>query len=103
MIPLIYVDCIKLPVRIPYTGLHQYLQVCEIFFINLPRQATVRIYSLSGDLVWERYFENPTDASGEPPGWNLVSRNNQEIVSGIYIVHTESPLGTEINKFVVVR
>ncbi|MGD9400748.1 MAG: hypothetical protein PVF95_00615 [bacterium] len=75
----------------------------RVRFLNLPRQATVRIYSLSGDLVWERYFEDPTDPSGEPPGWNLVSRNNQEIVSGIYIVHTESPLGTEINKFVVVR
>ena len=72
-------------------------------FLNLPRQATVRIYSLAGDLVWIRYFEDPTDPSGEPPGWNLVSRNNQEIVSGIYIVQVESPVGTEITKFVVVR
>jgi len=75
----------------------------RVRFLNLPRQATVRIYSLSGDLVWSGYFENPTDPDGEPPGWNLVSRNDQEIVSGIYIVQVESPLGTEINKFVVVR
>ncbi len=75
----------------------------RVRFLNLPRQATVRVYSLSGDLVWSRYFENPTDADGEPPGWNLVSRNDQEIISGIYIVHVESPLGTEMTKFVVVK
>lgn len=75
----------------------------RVRFMNLPRQATVRIFSLSGDLVWSSYFENPTDPDGEPPGWNLVSRNNQEIISGIYIVQVESPLGTEITKFIVVR
>jgi hypothetical protein len=75
----------------------------RVRFINLPRRSMVRIYSLAGDLVWDRYFEDPTDPSGEPPGWNLVSRNDQEIVSGIYIVHIESPLGTEITKFIVVR
>jgi hypothetical protein len=75
----------------------------RVRFVNLPRKAMVRVYSASGDLVWERYFEDPTDASGEPPGWNLVSRNDQEIVSGIYILHVESPAGTEITKFIVVR
>jgi len=75
----------------------------RVRFLNLPKRSTVRIYSLAGDLVWTRYFDDPTDPSGEPPGWNLVSRNNQEIVSGIYIVHVESPLGTEVTKFVVVR
>jgi hypothetical protein len=75
----------------------------RVRFLNLPMRSTVRIYSLSGDLVWDRYFEDPTDPSGEPPGWNLVSRNNQEIVSGIYIVHIESPLGSEVTKLIVVR
>jgi hypothetical protein len=75
----------------------------RVRFVNLPRQSLVRVYSLTGDLVWSRFFENPTDVDGEPPGWNLVSRNDQEIVSGIYIVQIESPLGTEITKFIVVR
>jgi hypothetical protein len=75
----------------------------RVRFLNLPMRSTVRVYSLSGDLVWDRYFEDPTDPSGEPPGWNLVSRNNQEIVSGIYIVHVESPLGSEVTKLIVVR
>jgi hypothetical protein len=75
----------------------------RVRFLNLPRRATVRVYSLAGDLVWTGYFEDPLDARGEPPGWNLVSRNNQEIVSGTYIVHVESPLGNEMTKLVVVR
>lgn len=75
----------------------------RVRFLNLPHKANVRVFSLSGDLVWSGYFENPLDPRGEPPGWNLVSRNNQEIVSGTYIVHVESPLGNEVTKLIVVR
>jgi hypothetical protein len=75
----------------------------RVRFLNLPRRSTVRVYSLSGDLVWTGYFDNPLSNQGEPPGWNLVSRNNQEIVSGTYIVHIESPLGNEMTKLIVVR
>jgi hypothetical protein len=75
----------------------------RIRFVNLPRRAMVRVYSLSGDLVWERYFEDPMDASGEPPGWNLVSRNGQEVASGIYLLHVDSPVGTEVTRFIIMR
>ncbi len=76
----------------------------RVTFVNLPRKAMVRVYTLAGDLVWSKYFEEPVDPlTGAPAQWNLVSRNNQEIVSGIYIVHVESPYGSEITKFVVVR
>lgn len=75
----------------------------RVRFFNLPRKATVRVFSLSGDLVWTGYFEDPLDSRGEPPGWNLVSRNNQEIVSGTYIVQVESPMGSEVTKLIVVR
>ncbi len=76
----------------------------RVTFVNLPRQSMVRVYSLGGDLVWSRYFEGPVDPfTGAPPQWNLVSRNDQEIVSGIYIVHIESPVGSQTTKFIVVR
>ncbi len=76
----------------------------RVTFVGLPRKSMVRVYTLAGDLVWSKYFEGPNDPiTGAPPQWNLVSRNNQEIVSGIYIVHVESPYGSEITKFVVVR
>jgi hypothetical protein len=75
----------------------------RVRFVNLPRRSTVRIYTLAGDLVWLGYFDNPADPSGEPPGWNLVTRNQQEAVSGVYILHVESPQGSEITRFVIVR
>jgi hypothetical protein len=76
----------------------------RVTFVNLPRQSMVRVYSLSGDLVWSHYFAGPLDqVTGAPPQWNLVSRNDQEIVSGIYIVHIESPVGDQVTKFIVVR
>jgi hypothetical protein len=75
----------------------------RVRFVNLPRQSMVRVYSLAGDLVWSRFFHDPTDPASEPAGWNLVSRNNQEIVGGIYILHVESPEGTEVTKFIIVR
>jgi hypothetical protein len=35
--------------------------------------------------------------------WNLVSRNNQEVVSGVYIYHITSPVGEKVGRFVVIR
>ena len=75
----------------------------RVRFVNLPRKSTVRVYTLAGDLVWTGYFEDPGDAPGEPPGWNLVTRNNQEAVSGLYILHVDSPHGSELTRFVIVR
>lgn len=62
-----------------------------------------RVYTLTDDLVWMGYFEDPTGASGEPPGWNLVTRNNQKAVSGLYLLHVDSPHGSELTRFVIVR
>jgi hypothetical protein len=75
----------------------------RVRFVNLPRKSLVRVYSVSGDLVWSTYFEDPASHAGEPPGWNLVSRNGQEIVSGIYILHVQSPAGEEVTRFVIVK
>jgi len=35
--------------------------------------------------------------------WNLISRNGQDIVSGIYLFTVESSRGTERGKFVIIR
>jgi hypothetical protein len=75
----------------------------RVRFVNLPRKSTVRVYTLAGDLVWMGYFEDPSGTSAEPPGWNLVTRNNQEAVSGLYLLHVDSPHGTELTRFVIVR
>ncbi len=74
----------------------------RIKFFNLPRRATVRIFTLAGDLVTT--IEHDAAFSTAQPSWNLVSRNNQDTVSGIYLYHVSTPDGAETTgKFVVIR
>jgi len=77
----------------------------RIRFANLPAAInTIKIYTLSGDLV-ETIDHDGTAGYGEA-SWNLVSRNGQEVVSGIYMYVVESSddgFDDFIGKFVVVR
>jgi hypothetical protein len=71
----------------------------KILFVNLPPTCTVRIFTLSGDLV--ETIEH-TDGSGDE-SWNLVSRYNQIVRSGIYVYHIESERGSTQGKLSIVR
>jgi len=80
------------------TGLH-------VEFKNLPRaRIVVNIYTLAGDLV----ISIPHDGTGGDGSviWNLVSRNGQQVVSGIYLYSVESSdpaFRTFVGRFVLVR
>jgi hypothetical protein len=77
----------------------------RVNFANLPRaQNTISIYTLSGDLV-ETIEHDGSQGYGEA-SWNLISRNGQEVVSGIYLYVVQSDddrFDDFIGKFVVVR
>jgi len=77
----------------------------RVRFANLPAaRNTIKIFTLAGDLV-ETIAHDGTGGYGEA-SWNLISRNGQEIVSGIYLYVVQSDdAGFEdfIGKFVVVR
>jgi hypothetical protein len=77
----------------------------RVTFTNLPQAMnTIMIYTVSGDLVQTISHDG---ANGEGHvSWNLMSRNGQEIVSGVYLysVQTDdSAFEDFIGKFVVVR
>jgi len=72
----------------------------KVYFINLPVQAKISIYTMAGDLVKE-IFHN--DASHGAEIWDLISRNNQAIVSGLYIYVVESGGDKKIGKMLVIR
>jgi len=79
----------------------------RIKFFNLPERATIRIFTLAGDHVITLQHD-ALAALGEERGstsWNLVSKNNQDTVSGVYIYHvTNDDTGQEqIGKFVIIR
>ena len=75
----------------------------KIYFVNLPEEATIRIYSIGGDLVQTLHHRYDLSPETDRTYWNLVSRNNQEVVSGVYIYHIESPVGEKVGRFAIIR
>ena len=70
----------------------------KLVFMNLPEEATINIYTLAGDFVI-RLDHN----EGSSESWDLISRNQQMVTSGIYLYAVESSVGSKIGKFVVIR
>ena len=68
-------------------------------FQNIPDRCTIRIYTLSGDLVETLEHD---DGSGVAR-WNLLTENQQLVASGIYVFHVESPYGEHLGRFSVVK
>ena len=74
----------------------------HIDFFGLPRtRSTIRIYTLAGDLV-QVIEHDGTSGNGEAE-WNLISRNGQDVESGIYLFSVEAPSDHQVGKFVVIR
>ena len=74
----------------------------KIYFIHLPNQCTIRIYSLSGKLV-QTIEHNSTIRDGQE-AWNLVSKDGMDIAYGIYIYHVEAPtIGEKIGRFAIIK
>jgi hypothetical protein len=81
-----------------------------IKFINLPAKCTIRVFSLSGDLVRTIHHDGSLNADGSTASFprgdhemELVSESNRALASGIYIFAVESDLGTQTGKFVIIR
>jgi hypothetical protein len=100
----------------------------HIDFMGLPPgRWRIRVYTVSGDLVAEIHNDDPINSDLRSPvqgpdgtlrpgynrqqdnpndgqaRWNLISRNGQDIVSGIYVFVVESDQGTQRGRFVVIR
>ncbi len=74
----------------------------HIDFMGMPKaEATLKIWTVAGDLVQVIHHDGRAGA-GEA-AWDLVSRNGQEVESGIYLFTVDSPFGTQRGKFVVIR
>jgi LSD1 subclass zinc finger protein len=100
----------------------------HVDFMGLPTgKWKIRIYTVSGDLVAELHSDDAVNADLRPevtgsdgqsrPGfnrqqdsandgqarWNLISRNGQDVVSGIYLFVVESDQGQQRGRFVIIR
>ncbi len=75
-----------------------------IHFANLPPKCTIGIYSLDGDLVRKLNHDmDPSDPNSSHDTWDLITRNTQLTVSGIYYWAVEDERGNvQIGKLVVI-
>ncbi len=73
-------------------------------FGNLPHKCTIRIFSLDGDLIREiQHDKDPGDPMSSYEKWDMISRNTQYVVGGIYYYSVESRFGNQVGKFVIIR
>lgn len=89
----------------------------RIWFMNLPDECTIKIFTLRGYLVKTieyngQYYHSPEyapdgETSGTPLGavsWNLVSKDEMDIAYGVYIYHVDAPgIGEMVGKFAVIK
>ena len=93
----------------PYRGASGYESSGDnriVRFVNLPAQATIRVFTLSGTQI--RSIEK-VDNGGTTVDWDLQSEAGLQIASGIYLIHVEarrsdgSVIGERVLKFGVVQ
>jgi hypothetical protein len=76
----------------------------RIHFANLPAKCTIKIFTLDGDLVRELTHDmDPADPTSSHHEWNLITRNTQLVVTGLYYFVVESAERTQIGKFAIIR
>ena len=97
-----YVDSVFSGTLVPQEGLIDE-RTRSIHFTNLPNKCTIRIFSIDGDLIREIEHDYPKDSPRSMhERWDLVTRNTQMVVSGIYYWSVESEYGSQLGKIVII-
>src|SRR3989339_606200 len=74
----------------------------RIYFMHLPSQCTISIYTISGKLV--DTIEHSSSISDGQESWDLVSRDGMDIAFGVYVYHVDAPgIGEKIGKFAIIK
>ncbi len=74
----------------------------RIHFINVPVDATIRIFTVNGNLVQTLHHDGGL-ASGTV-SWNLLSKDGIGVAYGIYIYHVEAEgIGEKVGKFALIK
>jgi hypothetical protein len=74
----------------------------KIAFMNLPSMCDIHIFTLSGDHVVSLEHRDYTGENGTEY-WDLISRNNQDIVTGLYVYRVETADDFVIDKFAIIK
>jgi hypothetical protein len=73
----------------------------RVEFRAIPRNATIRIYTVLGDLVQTLRHDGSDDAF---VAWDLRTKDNLDVAPGLYIFHVDAgSLGTNVGKMAVIK
>ncbi len=74
----------------------------RVFFINLPAQCTIRIYTTAGELIRTLEHNNSLLNGAEP--WDLLTSEGLEVSYGIYVYHLDAgTFGEKVGKFAIIK
>jgi len=74
----------------------------HVDFKGLPRdRCTIKIWTLAGDLVAQ--LDHDGGSGDGQVRWDLISRNGQDVESGIYLFTVDSRAGHQVGRFVLIR
>lgn len=74
----------------------------SIHFNHLPAECTIRIYTISGELV--KIIDHKTTLNDGSEEWDLLTRDNLSASYGIYIFHVNAPgIGEHVGKFAIIK
>ena len=76
----------------------------SIKFFNVPKETDIKIYTVSGDLVWEAHHSSPTGEDGII-SWDVKNQSGQDVGSGVYIYRCKNSAdGSDAyGKIIVIR
>lgn len=77
----------------------------KLQFINLPTKCKIKIYTLAGNLIKVLEHDDNSGLAGGTCWWDpMLTMNQQQIASGVYLYYVDAPgIGTHVGKFAVVR
>lgn len=70
----------------------------KILFTHLPATCTIKIYTLTGDLIKTISHTNGTSIET----WDVLTDNGLPPASGIYLYRVETPLGAKMGKLAII-
>ena len=74
----------------------------RVYFANLPAMCTIKIYTMTGDLVRTLKHEGSIENGIET--WDLTTSDNFPVSFGVYIFHVESENGNEsVGRFALIK
>jgi len=74
----------------------------RLFFIHLPTECTIRIFTISGDHV--QTIEHSSTILDGSESWDLKSKDGLDVAPGMYIFHIDAPdIGEKIGRFAIIK